>query len=144
MQAKKAEEAELDKLTPEQKELRQSCSDADASKFFGQHDDPMPLVYRKAGFTQYRTKGGHVMYRTPCGKKVNPSGSKCREYLSQILADRPDLNYLSDSVKTASPPRKSPLLKSRLRSGKTTDQPATPATPSSCIRELQNKIELVV
>ena len=71
LQSKQTEKVVFAKLTPEQKELRQSCSDADTSKFFVKDDDPMPLVYRKAGFTQYRTKSGNVMYQTPCGKKCH-------------------------------------------------------------------------
>ena len=92
----------------------------------------MPLMHRKAGFTQHRTKSGNVMCQTPCGKKVRPSDRKCRECLSKILDARSDLNCLSDSVKTASPPHKTPALNHRLRSEKNTDQQTAPATPSSC------------
>ena len=134
LQAIKSEQAALAKLTPEQKELRKSCCDADSSKFFLKGDEPMPLLYRKAGFSQYQTPSGYVMYRTPCGTKVNPGGSKCRGFLSAILESRPDLKPLSDSVKTASPPRKKPdVLAHKLRSSKGVNQPATPSTPSPCI-----------
>ena len=130
LQAIKSEQAALAKLTPEQKELRKSCCDTDSSKFFLKDDDPMPLLYRKAGFSQYQTPSGYVMYRTPCGTKVNPGGSKCRGFLSAILESRPDLKPLSDSVKTASPPRKKPdVLAHKLRSSKDVDQPATPSMP---------------
>ena len=75
----------------------------------------MPLVYRQAGFTQYLSATGNVMYRSPKGVKVSPGGQRCRRLLSQILQKRPDLNHISDSVKTASPPRKPAVLQNRLR-----------------------------
>lgn len=72
------------------------------------------------------------MYRTPSGAKVRPSGSRCRSHLSRILQSRPELNYLSDSVKTASPPRKSVVHNNRLRSQKSPPNlPSTPSTPST-------------
>ena len=125
----KQEETALAQLTTEERKLRDSCLEADASMFFSHDDKPsaMPLVYRKTGFTSYVTDKGNVMYLTPFGAKVRPSGQKCREHLSAALKKRPELNYLSDSVKTASPPRKQPVISARLRSEKMSDQPATPS-----------------
>ena len=125
LQAKIQEKAALDKLTPEQKEFRASCVDVDASKFFTERgseqklSSEMPLLYKKAGFTQYQTSRGYVMYRTPCGTKVNPGSSKCRQYLSEILISRPDLSCLQGSVKTASPPPKTMLPCNKRRSQQT-------------------------
>lgn len=108
------------KLTPEQQEFLDSIPDEDSAKFFQtskKHSMPkMPLIYRKAGFTQYLTEKGYTMYLTPCGKKVNPSGSRCRQFLSKIIASTPSLNHLSDSVKLASPTKKTELCNGRLRS----------------------------
>ena len=58
---------------------------------------------------------------------MNPISSKCRQYLSEILISRPDLNYLTGSVKTGSPPRKNVVTHNQLRSQ--TTPLAKPAKP---------------
>ena len=131
-QAKKAKTPEKIQLSAEQQAVLDSYPDADHNKFFQtpkkKEIKPMPLIYRKAGFTQELTEHGTRVYIAPCGTRVNPSGKKCRQKLSKILKARPELSYLSDTVKLGSPEKKSDVCQGPRRS---TAIPQTTASEQS-------------